>query len=591
MVTSAFRDMFWAGAIASSILVGACEEDTAQPKFVALAQEDNLHAGGKYLIKRVHEQQWLIVYSFKDNNGCDNQFDANDQARSQLLNKVRESIAVWLSPLSDKQGIIKPQDIVLQEKASPKLDEDHHMSIIFNCDDEKRSSAKVWGEDIIPEINIFYSPKDNDGLEMPDKLAATALKKYNATTIHHEIGHAFGLGDTYVDIEESEDWLQRYNKSKGGFIYTVGIQPLSVMNFNNYASLDHLYDHLTLGLDDIAGIRWLYRFYHDKDIGPCDCSYDYVYEKETGGCRPKHPLIFAAQHSDPVYVKSLLSEKIEKLREQNIHMVNKQDEFGNTALHFAAAKRRHDDRVYKELKKLTFNGKLLTDTSIRNKMMKTAQDIYEADDPLSLLYHKDDIAAAKRSHQQEVAKVCSPVKLRLAVEAGQVEQVKELLPLVGEEVNQKDRLGVTALHLAVNNLRFYYNLGDEPPSTAAHESIIAALLAHKDIDLLVKAWDDPLGRTPDDLFKNGNIDTALQAFGITPLGFIIREPNKPKHCPQEEFSNLDYLNCLAGLPSVSDEYIPPYIPPSPPAVFNQSAWCRVVKLFHDTHTRRECSRP
>ena len=188
------------------------------------------------------------------------------------------------------------------------------------------------------------------------------LGKYRLTTLHHEIGHAFGLGDTYVDLKRSASWRGRYNVSDGGDAGTVGNQPISVMNWHYLIALDSA-GELQLGDDDISGINWLYNYYVAKTISSRGCPTSYHYERSTKGCIPRYPLIFAVKQNNFAIIKRLLHF------DSTIN-VNQQDELGNTALHYAAnAQKIHGRTLYHYL---ISKG---ASTDLKNNNGKTARDL------------------------------------------------------------------------------------------------------------------------------------------------------------------------------------------------------------------------
>ncbi len=134
----------------------------------------------------------------------------------------------------------------------------------------------------------------------------------------HELGHAFGLEDTYVKQERHKDW-----KNKGGLEATVGTQPASAMA--GWSADEH---SIRIAEDDVRGILWLYKHFHEG-LPTEDCFFpDYVLEEEPRGCIPKYPLIFELKHGYPHRAIRMLDE------DPNLD-VNAQDESGLTALHHA----------------------------------------------------------------------------------------------------------------------------------------------------------------------------------------------------------------------------------------------------------------
>ena len=510
MSTSVFREVFgmcvFVLAITAMVIGVSCKPaEPAQPKFVSLPQETAGNFHGNVLTKRMNESNWKIFYGFSDNNHCGNQFTGDHLAK--LNSKVLESIEVWLSPLSDKEGVIALENITLElrdtipaERATYTADikertfdtegEEPHLSIVFYCT-VSRSFARVGGNNL--EIHMFQK----EGLST-DK-AATDLLKYRSTTIHHEMGHAFGLGDTYVDRGEDSCWSQRFNRSKGGHDKTVGMQPLSVMSLHriNDVAQDIHTGELKLSLDDIAGIKWLYRYYFEK-IEACDCPYEYVYEVDSGGCRPKYPVIFAAKQGRLAVLLHLDS-------------INVQDEFGNTALHYMAANEGHvDDYVsffgVLDSKEITYNHKST------NNLGHTADDIHKSKEPdkLQLLYRHNDIDEAEKNHQQEIAETCKWMEFMLAVRDHNENSVMELLNensvmelLDVVDINKQDYYGYTALHYAAGSLNV---------------AMTRVLLAHNSIDIYVSTHA-----------------------GYTPFGLLMLDGSDDELKKCAEGSGLDYL--------------------------------------------------
>ena len=140
-------------------------------------------------------------------------------------------------------------------------------------------------------------------------------------TLIHEVGHTFGMGDTYA-----VEWIA----STGGLSTTAGKQPASMMAayFNNPP----------LGEDDKRGIVWLYKHvYEGLRLDDCFFS-DYVFEEETRGCRPKHPLIFEAKYANNLHIVLQILDDDPSLN------VNARDAEGFTALHYAVI-REHTEVV------------------------------------------------------------------------------------------------------------------------------------------------------------------------------------------------------------------------------------------------------
>ena len=181
----------------------------------------------KLLIGRVFEDQWRIIYDVPQE--C-----SNVETKARLEEAMRQAIRQWLRPLkeiSDRQLVdnfvftelpthSNPEDNKFNERerifTAVDIDKiDPHFRVVFYCNDG-RSYAYFW----VNEIHMFNQPKQDKALLIGDTY-------YSMPTLLHEIGHAFGLADTYVESDEN---YPRFDiKSGGGLEYTVGKQPLSVM--------------------------------------------------------------------------------------------------------------------------------------------------------------------------------------------------------------------------------------------------------------------------------------------------------------------------------------------------------------------------
>lgn len=209
-----------------------------------------------------------------------------------------------------------------------------------------------------PQIHMYQAHR-----LVSTRRGVTNQKRYYLSTLHHEMGHVFGLGDTY--IEQGNDTYWHHNESEGGNSKTVGRQPLSVMNSSYLLALNEDLQ-LQLGEDDIAGIKWLYKYFITKNIDVDDCPADYLFENSTKGCRPRYPLIFAIKQNDWDTAKVILDNR----HDDPTTNINQQDELGNSALHYAAnAHSLHGNFLYNRLIEYGANQEL------RNKRGKIANDL------------------------------------------------------------------------------------------------------------------------------------------------------------------------------------------------------------------------
>ena len=351
------------------IVVGsACQltDNESDSKFVAFIQQDRGNDRGyKFLIKMVHKSAWRIGLGFADNNNCANSF--SPRHKNELQAGISEALGVWLGSLADKANIVNTFNYVwlTSYELSPPLISGHaiyllrdsdnfDLNLVIRCEVGRSFAFRRGGQ--VSLINLFkdrYRPATNAGI--------TGLRRYSKAILLHELGHAFGLGDTYVDQRN----VFRYGRSDGGSRYTTGKQPLAIMNVIYLVSAAYR-NQYKLAEDDIAGIRWLYRYYLDKNLSVTNCLGDFVYEDKTKGCRPRYPLIFAVKQGNLATVTSLLRD------DRSINHGQK-DSLGNTALHHAAKRvQGHGAALYFFLRE-RFSEE---HQSIRNLVGQTAGDIY-----------------------------------------------------------------------------------------------------------------------------------------------------------------------------------------------------------------------
>ena len=259
--------------------------------FIALEHERGVRPDT--MIDKVHAPHWDIAYRYGDD--CLPEERNNDEA---LTAAVTEALQIWLQPLRDyaKRPIVAD----FRYRLSPQL-QDADFGITFFCNIATSFAATGRG---MPNIDL------HEGFE---------ITPIFMTSLVHEMGHIFGLADTYL---RGEDWGNP-ELDKGGRDATKGTQPSSIM-----AGEDKHRGGGLLGRDDKNGIIWLYKRLYEG-LGLRDCFFpDYELEEEPLGCRPKYPLIFALKHGIEV-VAILILKQDEGLD------VNVRDEDGMTALHHA----------------------------------------------------------------------------------------------------------------------------------------------------------------------------------------------------------------------------------------------------------------
>ena len=388
------------------------------------------------LIRRVHKAEWVIGYVYTDN--CPPKSRKNGKAIEEA---ITTSLRAWLQPVREMNtGKPVVDDFRYVEKleiaeADFKL---YDLRIAFFCDLGK-SHAGVLADEAHPPALLMHR-----GTFVDDQFAGVLL---------HEIGHAFGLLDTYIRPHLT---LEELRVSRGGIERTIGYQPGSVMSGHN-APLPH---GTGISQDDANGIVWLYKFYHEN-LALEDCIFpDYELEKSPDGCRPKYPLIFEIQHGRELLALGVIFD------DENTD-INAKDGDGMTALQYA---------VIKGYPKLI--AKLLAhpDIEVNIKDGNGLTPLHYA------VQHKNESAVkALLAHEGIDVKVKDDdgvTLLHYAVLQGFTPVVQVLIAHDDIDVNGKDDNGLTPLHYAVMQ---------------RSESAVKALLAHEGIDVEVKNKD---GLTP-----------------------------------------------------------------------------------------------
>ncbi len=366
--------------ILSFVLLTSCILRPPPPsgkKFITFDHERMWHQHHDgLLINKVHEPHLDISYKYGDS--CPPEARNNDQALTAAISKALRS---WLKPLrdySDKPIVadFRYQLVAVVTGPRPAAED---LWIVFHCDD--KASVATLGH--VPGIHLYR------GTEVDGRFTESLM---------HEMGHTFGLADTYVPWGD----VGKPGLSKGGLLQTIGTQPVSVMSLH-LGALDPLNTGFNLlGKDDINGIIWLYKHVYEN-LPLEDCFFpEYELEEDPLGCRPKYSLIFAIKHGDEnEYLDSMAIRMIE----EDPHIdINARDEKGLTALHHAVLK------GYKEL---------VIELSKHQGIDINAQD----KDGLTALHH--------------------------AVLKGYKELVIELSKHQGIDINAQDKDGLTALHHAV----------------------------------------------------------------------------------------------------------------------------------------------
>ena len=396
------------------VAIACKEEEVSDEKFMSLQHQDQEWAAGyaPNLIEKIHADSWVIAYGFYDNKNLDpngEEFErcADDyrEHHSAIEEKIRGFLQKWMTPLADIEivpgkkliaksgikftttdittigedegyefGFIGTNGKLILADGQPQPD----LGIIFYCGMDQNKRLPSWVDVITYKDEgyalVHMSPyaekrKRESGVpKLDDEAFLTTNRKYLKFTLLHELGHAFGLADTYIRSEE---------ENTGGNKKTRGINPLSIMSSSEFWRVMDFPNDVELTLDDREGIKWLYTYHHrgesltscpegyrfeepnsiiseqcytehdtvgasNSDTDKMTESADTVCVKEEvevpglmHGCVPTHPVIFAVKQGNLAVLKNLLADD-KKLN------IDEQDELGNTALHYAVMReKRH----------------------------------------------------------------------------------------------------------------------------------------------------------------------------------------------------------------------------------------------------------
>ncbi len=349
------KNMLRQGIMAVAVVSCVPSADDTQAKFITIAQVRNGAAvggtrdtGDGFLISKLGLRRWKIFYGFEDNNNCDGIID--EEFERKLKNTISRSLRAWVSPLSevivDGNPIGVPQ-LRYVKRSTEATDEDvvgnkaiHRMifkngeelkptamAVIFYCR-RGRSFARrpyIHGH-YFTRVHMFLGKFDEpylrDTKQYPDGKIALLRRNYlrpfeeetdegvftsySQAVLHHEIGHVFGLADTFVDLD------RRPSDNTGGSQDTVGEQPISVMSHSRITALDDE-GEFVLTADDREGIKWLYRYYTKNDEGSYgvelrDCPAGFLHESSTGGCAPENIILFELEHGTASSIEELMYE-------------------------------------------------------------------------------------------------------------------------------------------------------------------------------------------------------------------------------------------------------------------------------------------
>ena len=267
-----------------------------------------------FLMEKINEPEWFITYSYARCKGED------EQIGERLKQGITAALQAWLQPVRD----YKPDNDFVSSfryaKTHEREKDDTEMedlTIYFSC---RHSTSWMWFE-MPPRITI----------ERGD----TRLTHEVMFVLMHELGHAFGLEDTYSPSgDDSSQGLKKTLRTQPSAIMTTNYRPAASKEFEQKDFIFTDEDLAKLGNylsdDDKYGIEWLYRYYHEG-INRRNC-YNSRYKKDPkGGCVPKFPIIFEIEQGQEKWAIAILHN------DKSLD-VNQQDGHKRTALHHAVTK-------------------------------------------------------------------------------------------------------------------------------------------------------------------------------------------------------------------------------------------------------------
>ncbi len=300
-----------------SLLSCIVRPQSTDTKFMAVDHELRQRFDG-YLIAKVHEPFWTIHYSF---DRCPPVDEVTQLRFTKIVTKFLQS---WLQPLREYTD--KPIVADFRYRLNPDW-RGATFGVTHICVFEEAPKA-------------FFGPL---GIINPTHTGLEFTWR-GMNSMPHELGHLFGLADTYVGAI-----LGAGGRSTGGLDGTRGSQPGSIMSSRFLTLLNKtllqnegrlvivddpvpLHGLVPLGKDDENGITWLYKYtYEGLPMEDCFFS-NYELEETPLGCAPKYPLIFELKHGVESFALGVLAD------DKNL-AVNAQDADGMTALHHAVLHR------------------------------------------------------------------------------------------------------------------------------------------------------------------------------------------------------------------------------------------------------------
>ena len=256
-------------AIIFTVSCKKSDEATSEEKFSSFLQNTTQFPGRyiDYVTRNIVKAPLHVAYGLVD---CA-KYQSDENIVKAIELALIEGIDTWIAPMRKVGKAITNKDIKISrieklEENSCRLDigdKKYHLEVVFVCGDPAnqqkcgvRSRAffpnREGDRDQVGDFSIppwFYvfneqwagNPDVHNSIE-GIHIENTSFSKY---VLLHELGHVFGLVDTYV---------------VGGGVKTG--QPHSIMS--SAIPFQNSTGKLTLADDDIRGAQWLYNYFHNK---------------------------------------------------------------------------------------------------------------------------------------------------------------------------------------------------------------------------------------------------------------------------------------------------------------------------------------
>ena len=334
-------------------LLTACEwRKAGKENFIPLVRQYDLDSESSYsenlIIGRVQKEELHINYE-----------GVTVQEFKNLSRAVEGGLKVWLSALSAEENVV---------------------DIFKHTMNEHDVSNSIYDLTISKDCGLSYSYRAHYSLSFRE----VCMRRTNSfAVLLHELGHAFGLGDTYIPRAEHRGF--KYSKSDDNDSDNVGKQPKSIMCCAESIDIGHwsrtgLFwaTHRALPMDDADGIRYVYSQAFKGETRACPDYY--TYEENTEGCLPTSIAIIRSGDVAPKGGGGkVLADNNYKFDTEEV------DEQGNTTLHHAAMIiKNHSDLTYYKVSEIIKDrhgkgrGESLADyLQKHNQAGETPLDIYQ----------------------------------------------------------------------------------------------------------------------------------------------------------------------------------------------------------------------